>query len=47
MIETAAAFPGPDLAMGVPISKIHDGAMLLGHANGEHRDYVTATTRRA
>jgi hypothetical protein len=30
MIEAVAAFPGPDLAMGVPISKIHDGAMLLG-----------------
>jgi len=26
---------GPDLAMGVPISEIGDGAMLLGHVSGE------------
>ena len=35
MSDTATTLTGPDLAMGVPISKIDDGAMLLGHANGE------------
>ncbi len=35
MSETGKALPGPDLAMGVPLSGIVDGAMLLGHANGE------------
>ena len=35
MNDTAATLSGPDLATGIPISKIADGAMLLGHANGE------------
>jgi NADPH-dependent 2,4-dienoyl-CoA reductase/sulfur reductase-like enzyme/nitrite reductase/ring-hydroxylating ferredoxin subunit len=35
MNDTATTLAGPDLAMGVPISKIDDGGMLLGHANGE------------
>ena len=35
MSDTATTLAGPDLAIGVPISKIADGAMLLGHANGE------------
>lgn len=35
MSDTATTLAGPDLAMGIPISKIADGAMLLGHANGE------------
>jgi apoptosis-inducing factor 3 len=35
MNDTATTLAGPDLAMGVPLSQIEDGAMLLGHANGE------------
>jgi apoptosis-inducing factor 3 len=35
MTDTATTLPGPDLAMGVAISEIADGAMLLGHAKGE------------
>lgn len=35
MTDTATTLAGPDLAMGVPISTIDDGAMLLGHASGE------------
>lgn len=35
MSDPATTLAGPDLAMGVPISKIDGGAMLLGHANGE------------
>ena len=26
---------GPDLARGIPVSSIADGAMLAGHAHGE------------
>ena len=26
---------GPDFASGIPIADIADGAMLLGHANGD------------
>jgi hypothetical protein len=33
MTDTATSLAGPDLAMGVSISEIDDGAMLLGHAN--------------
>ena len=33
--ETEAKLSGPDLAQGVDISQISDGAMLPGHANGE------------
>src|SRR5687767_3804697 len=33
--DAATALSGPDLAKGVPLSKIVDGAMLLGHAHGE------------
>ena len=35
MDKTKAEFSGPDLAKSVDISKIVDGAMLLGHASGE------------
>jgi apoptosis-inducing factor 3 len=35
MSDLATTLPGPDLDLGVPISTIGDGAMLLGHANGE------------
>jgi apoptosis-inducing factor 3 len=35
MTETAAPLAGPDLAAGVPISDIGDGAMLSGHVSGE------------
>lgn len=35
MTETATTLVEPDLALGVPISEIRDGAMLLGHVNGE------------
>ena len=30
-----AALSGPDLAAGVPIASVQDGAPLLGHAHGE------------
>jgi hypothetical protein len=33
MSDTATPLAGPDLAMGVSISKIAGGAMLMGHAN--------------
>ena len=33
--ETKVELSGPDLAQGVDISQIADGAMLSGHANGE------------
>ena len=33
--EAQAELSGPDLAQGVAVSQITDGAMLLGHANGE------------
>ena len=26
---------GPDLVAGIPANEVADGAMLLGHANGE------------
>jgi NADPH-dependent 2,4-dienoyl-CoA reductase/sulfur reductase-like enzyme/nitrite reductase/ring-hydroxylating ferredoxin subunit len=35
MTETATTLVEPDLAMGVPISEIGDGTMLLGHVSGE------------
>jgi NADPH-dependent 2,4-dienoyl-CoA reductase/sulfur reductase-like enzyme/nitrite reductase/ring-hydroxylating ferredoxin subunit len=35
MNDTATSLAGPDLSMGISISSIDDGAMLLGHANGE------------
>ena len=35
MSDTATTLAGPDLAVGVPISEIADGAMLVGHAHGE------------
>jgi nitrite reductase/ring-hydroxylating ferredoxin subunit len=28
-------FAGPDLTKGIALSKVADGAMLLGHAHGE------------
>ena len=35
MNETTKKISGPDLAKGVGLSKVADGAMLLGHAHGE------------
>lgn len=35
MTEPAKKFSGPDLTKGVALSKVADGAMLLGHAHGE------------
>jgi NADPH-dependent 2,4-dienoyl-CoA reductase/sulfur reductase-like enzyme/nitrite reductase/ring-hydroxylating ferredoxin subunit len=35
MTDTAMTLAGPDLALGVPISEIADGAMVMGHVNGE------------
>ncbi len=35
MSDAAKTLSGPDLAQGVELSKIHEGAMLLGHAHGE------------
>ena len=35
MNETKKGLSGPDLAKGVALSKVADGAMLLGHAHGE------------
>ena len=35
MNDRVKPLDGPDLAMGIPLSKIADGAMLLGHAHGE------------
>jgi MFS family permease len=35
MDETNEALAGPDLATGVPLAHIADGAMLLGHAHGD------------
>lgn len=35
MTDTAKTLSGPDLAMGVPLANVPDGAMLLGHAHGE------------
>jgi NADPH-dependent 2,4-dienoyl-CoA reductase/sulfur reductase-like enzyme/nitrite reductase/ring-hydroxylating ferredoxin subunit len=35
MNETKKELSGPDLAKGVALSKVADGAMLLGHAYGE------------
>ncbi len=35
MTGIATTLAGPDLAMGVAISEIADGSMLMGHANGE------------
>jgi hypothetical protein len=34
-MSDTARLAGPDLAVGIPISKINDCAMLLGHASGE------------
>jgi NADPH-dependent 2,4-dienoyl-CoA reductase/sulfur reductase-like enzyme/nitrite reductase/ring-hydroxylating ferredoxin subunit len=34
MNDTAKAVSGPDLAIGIALSKVPDGAMLLGHAHG-------------
>jgi apoptosis-inducing factor 3 len=35
LTETKSDLHGPDLVKGVPLSQIADGAMLLGHADGE------------
>jgi len=35
MSDAAKTLSGPDLASGVELSKISDGAILLGHAHGE------------
>jgi apoptosis-inducing factor 3 len=35
MTETKSDLNGPDLAEGVSLSQVADGAMLLGHAHGE------------
>jgi NADPH-dependent 2,4-dienoyl-CoA reductase/sulfur reductase-like enzyme/nitrite reductase/ring-hydroxylating ferredoxin subunit len=35
MSDTAKTLSGPDLSNGVSLSKLRDGAMLLGHAQGE------------
>ena len=35
MNDTVKPLDGPDLAQGIALSKIADGAMLLGHAHGE------------
>jgi NADPH-dependent 2,4-dienoyl-CoA reductase/sulfur reductase-like enzyme/nitrite reductase/ring-hydroxylating ferredoxin subunit len=35
MSDATKTLNGPDLAQGVELSKISDGAMLLGHAHGE------------
>src|SRR5690348_4440540 len=35
MSEAQASLSGPDLAKGIALSDIADGAMLLGHAEGE------------
>ncbi|HEX7409935.1 MAG TPA: hypothetical protein VF515_20135 [Candidatus Binatia bacterium] len=35
MNETKGKLSGPDLTKGVALSKVADGAMLLGHAHGE------------
>ena len=43
MNETANVLSGPDLVKGVALSKIADGAMLLGNAHGE----PVLLTRRA
>jgi len=35
MTDTATTLAGRDLGLGVPISEIADGAMVMGHVNGE------------
>lgn len=35
MSDTARTLSGPDLAKGIPLSKVGDGSMLLGHVDGE------------
>jgi len=35
MNDAAKVLDGPDLAIGIPLSRVADGAMLLGHAQGE------------
>jgi len=35
MSETKTQLSGPDLAGGVALSAVPDGALLLGHAQGE------------
>lgn len=35
MTETAKPLVGPDFAAGIPLGAVSDGAMLLGHAQGE------------
>lgn len=35
MSEPSAAFEGPDLAAGIALTELADGAMLTGHAHGE------------
>ena len=35
MSDAATTLSGPDLAAGVPVSNLPDGAMLLGHAHGQ------------
>src|SRR5262245_54201512 len=35
MSEGQAPPAGPDLSQGIPVSQLADGAMLVGHAEGE------------
>jgi NADPH-dependent 2,4-dienoyl-CoA reductase/sulfur reductase-like enzyme/nitrite reductase/ring-hydroxylating ferredoxin subunit len=35
MNDAVEALDGPDLAIGIPLSRVADGAMVLGHAHGE------------
>jgi NADPH-dependent 2,4-dienoyl-CoA reductase/sulfur reductase-like enzyme/nitrite reductase/ring-hydroxylating ferredoxin subunit len=35
MAETQASLSGPDFAAGIPAAQLGDGAMMLGHAQGE------------
>jgi len=35
MSEESTELSGPDFCEGVPVSAVADGAMLLGHAQGE------------
>src|SRR5688572_30777966 len=35
MSDTAKTPGGPDLAIGIPLSQVDDGTMLLGHVHGE------------
>ncbi|HEX2601373.1 MAG TPA: Rieske 2Fe-2S domain-containing protein, partial [Gemmatimonadaceae bacterium] len=35
MTDTDTSLDGPDLTLGIPISTIADGTMVMGHVNGE------------